>query len=185
MAGRPVWLAPALNPKRKTDYNLVLVAYAGTLVSIDARLPNDLFAEALTQGKVQGSEHEEVRREVTRGASRLDFLLSGPGGVHWVECKSVTLVQAGVALFPDAPTLRGKRHLEELIDAVRHGEGASVAFVVQRADANCLAPHRTSDPEFAETLARALESGVNVLAYRCRVSAEEITIDAEIPVVGV
>lgn len=182
--GRPIWLAPAMDPNRKTDYDLKLVEYAGVLVSVDARLPNPLFEEALTEGLLADFDFPTVEREVTRRDSRLDFRLSGPAGVCWVETKSVTLVEDGMALFPDAPTRRGHKHLLELIDAVKSGDRAAVVFVVQRPDARCFAPHRAADPAFADVLHQAAEAGVEVRACICRVTWDEIAIVGEIPFVG-
>lgn len=180
--GRPVWLAPATDPNRKTAYDLKLVEYAGGLVSVDARLPNPLFEEALATGLLPDLAFPIVEREVTRHDSRLDFRLSGPTGVCWVETKSVTLVEDGVALFPDAPTRRGHKHLLELIDAIDSGDRAAVVFVVQRPDARCFAPHHEADPDLADALHQAAEAGVEVRACTCRVTQEELAIVGELPV---
>ncbi len=114
-SGRPVWLAPADNPDRKTAYDLKLVEYASILVSVDARLPNPLFAEALTARRIPGFEYPNIEQEVMLGDSRLDFRLTGSEGICCVETKSVTLVEESVAKFPDVPTTRGRRHLDEVI----------------------------------------------------------------------
>lgn len=182
--GRPVWLHPAGSPARKTDYDLKLVEHEGVLVSVDARLPNPLFEEYVLRGEPWFSERLggfEVRREVTRGDSRLDFKLQGSQGVCWVETKSVTLVEEGTALFPDAPTGRGRRHVLELLDAVRNGENAAVVFVVQRPDADSFSPYRTVDPDFARVLEQAVDRGVAVKAFTCQVSMSRIAIQGEIP----
>jgi len=111
---RLCWLTGFDTPRRKTRFDLTLMEYAGTLVSVDARLPNALFAEAWATGQLEPFRgYDCVDREVRLGESRLDFRLSGPDGVCWVEVKSVTLVEEGVARFPDAPTARGVRHLGE------------------------------------------------------------------------
>jgi sugar fermentation stimulation protein A len=180
--GRPVWLMPAGSPNRKTSHDLKLVEFESVLVSVDARLPNPLFAEAVAEKTITGFDYETVRPEVTRGNSRLDFRLSGSKGVCWVETKSVTLVRGGTALFPDAPTERGRKHLEELMDIAAGGELAAVVFVVQRPDALRFSVNRAEDPEFANTLQRAAENGVSVRAFNCGVTLEEIFIADEIPV---
>ncbi len=180
--GRPVWLHPAANPARKTPYDLKLVQMPEALVSIDARLPNPLFAEAVAAGRLPEFSCHEIRPEVRYGDSRLDFRLLGPEGVCWVETKSVTLVTDGVACFPDAPTARGSRHLRELMDIVQNGERAAVVFIVQRQDAQSFAPAASVDPLFAQTLARAAASGVEIRAYVCRVDMTEILLDRAIPV---
>ncbi|OGO05473.1 MAG: hypothetical protein A2Y73_07515 [Chloroflexi bacterium RBG_13_56_8] len=182
--GRRVWLAPVDRAGRVTLYDLVLVEHDGVMVSVDARIPNRLFEELVRSGPWRGRRYERVEREVAREESRLDFRLSGPGGVCWVETKSANLVEDGLALFPDAPTKRGLRHVLELMRAVQAGEGAAVVFVVQRSDANYFAPHREADPSFADVLRQARTKGVEVLAYRCRVTREAMKISEQIPVVG-
>lgn len=180
--GREVWLAPAAQLGRKTAFDLALVQLPSGLVSIDARLPNALFAEALAPHWLGGSPEHQVAREVRLGGSRLDFLLTSPAGRCWVEVKSVTLVHEGVALFPDAPTARGARHVHELQRAAEAGEGAAVVFIIQRADATCFQPYAANDPALAAALVAAQMAGVVVRAYRCWVSTAGIRIADEIPV---
>ena len=182
--GRRLLLAPAPGEHRKTQYDLALVDLGHTLVSADARLPNALVAEALQAGALQPyTEYPEVRREVTYGESRLDLALDGPAGRCYLETKSVTLVEdGGGALFPDAPTTRGVKHLHTLTQAAAEGHRAGAIFVVQRSDAACLIPHDESDPEFGKVLREAKAAGVDVLAYRCSVTREEITLADPIPV---
>lgn len=175
--GRPCRLAPQTLPHRRTPYDLLLMEYAGVLVSVDARLPGPLFAEAVREGRLPPfSGFTRLEREVRYGGSRLDFRLYGPNGPLWVETKSVTLVENGVALFPDAPTPRGQRHLRELMTLVEKGERAAVVFVVQRPDAESFAPHAQADPAFAALLAEAARAGVEVYAVRCMVQLDEIRI---------
>ena len=182
--GRCCYLAPRLSPRRRTPYDLLLVAHAEVLVSVDARLPNRLFAEALAAGRLAPfAGATAVEPEVRRGGSRLDFRLEGPWGVCWVEAKSVTLVKGGVALFPDAPTGRGRRHLEELAALAREGDRAAVVFVVQRSDAAAFAPNAEIDPAFARALREAQAAGVETYAYRCRVTRRALSIVDEVPVV--
>ena len=181
--GRELRLAPMPNARRKTPYDLKLVRYARVWVSVDARLPNPLFAEAFQASALPGFEgYTDVDHEVVLDDSRIDFQLTGPAGRCWVETKSVTLVEEGVARFPEAPTERGRRHLVTLARAVEGGDGATVVFIVQRPDAHAFGPHPEADPEFAQALRQAIEAGVAVLACRCRVSEREIAIDAFIPV---
>jgi sugar fermentation stimulation protein A len=196
VAGRKVWLAPAdvrRSPKRRTAFDLALVEFGGRLVSVDARLPGQLVDEALRQGQLavrRGSRqagfegYTTVRREVRLGESRLDFRLeAGPGAAPcWVEVKSVTLVVAGAARFPDAPTLRGQRHVRELTRAVKGGARAAVVFVVQRDDAEHFTTHDEADPAFGRALREAVQAGVEVYAWRCRVSREAIQLAGAIPV---
>lgn len=179
---RPVWLAPMAGAERHTAYDLTLVEHESALVSVDARLPNALWAEAAMAHPVLGRRFDRLQHEVTRGASRLDFRLADAQGVCWVEVKSVTLVESGVARFPDAVTSRGVKHLSELIEIVRSGERAAVVFIVQRGDTVSFAPHYQADPLFADTLRLARRAGVEVWAYRCRVSLQEVVLAEPIPV---
>jgi sugar fermentation stimulation protein A len=181
--GRACWLSRFGDPRRKTRFDLVLVEYAGVLVSVDARLPNGLFAEALAAGRLEpfrGTTRFE--REVQLGESRLDLRLQGPAGACWVEVKSVTLVEGGVARFPDAPTVRGVRHLAELAAAVRRGERAAVVFVIQRPDARCFAPHDRADAVFGAALREAKSAGVGVYAWACEVSPRSVIMASQVPV---
>jgi len=180
--GRPLWLIPRSQEGRKTAYDLVLVKLASTLVSVDARLPNRLFLEALTCGLLEGFPRAEIETEVSLGDSRFDFRLRDSRKICWVETKSVTLVEKGLALFPDAPTSRGRKHIQALVHALSAGAEAAVVFVVQRPDAERFAPNPEADPQFAQWLQEAATLGVMVRAFRCRVNLEEITIWDEIPV---
>jgi sugar fermentation stimulation protein A len=180
--GHKVWLAPAdlrRNPHRRTAYDLALVQFAERLVSVDARLPGNLVAEALHHGQLTGFEgYATIQREVRLGDSRLDFRLDAElaDPSCWIEVKSVTLVEKGTARFPDAPTLRGQRHLGELLGAVQRGDRAAVVFVVQRDDAQRFAPYDEADPDFGQILRQAAQAGVEVHAWRCRVSTEAIQL---------
>ena len=182
--GRRMLLAPAPGEHRKTQFDLALVDLESTLVSADARLPNALVAEALERGYLPPfAGYPQVRREVTYGESRLDLMLEGPAGRYYLETKSVTLVvDQGVAQFPDAPTSRGVKHLRTLSQAVAEGHRAAAIFVVQRSDARSLTPHDAADPEFGAALRSAHAAGVEVYAYRCRVTPEEIWLADPIPV---
>lgn len=181
--GRPVLLQEAGKSKRLTKYDLLMVSLPGTLISIDARLPNRLVEEAVISGRLEGFEgYTKVQREVRYGRSRLDLLLEGEDRRCWVEAKSVTLVREGIGYFPDAVTSRGRRHLEELVNARAQGERAAILFVVQREDAQSLSPHDESDPQFGVVLREAVRCGIEAYAYSCYVSREEIALEQRIPV---
>jgi sugar fermentation stimulation protein A len=187
--GRQVWLSRAdlsAKPTRRTAYDVVLVEYQERLVSVDARVPGRLLAAALRNSCLDGfHSYTEIQQEVRLGSSRLDFRLVGapPLSPCWLEVKSVTLVEEGIARFPDAPTLRGRRHVQELTQAVNAGYRAVVAFVVQREDALQFSPHRAADEKLALALEQAAEAGVEVLAWRCHVSLQAIKLIDQIPVV--
>ncbi len=182
--GYRVLLAPApASASRKTAYDLALVDTGDALCSADARLPNKLLAEAIAEDRLpQFGGYPVVRPEQVFGESRLDFLLEGPDGSCYVETKSVTLVQNGVGLFPDAPTLRGVKHLHSLMAAREAGHEAAVIFVIQRADADAFAPHDIADPLLGTTLREAVAVGVKVWVYRCRVDEQSIVLADEVPV---
>ena len=180
--GRSIWLHRVERPHRKTLYDLILVEHLGGLVCIDTRLPNALFQEALEQREIDLGAFPLVEREVRLGASRIDFRLSDSDKVLWVEIKSVTLVEQGVALFPDAPTPRGTRHLCELIAATETGDRAAVVFMVQRCDAHTFSPHIQADPLFASTLNAASRAGVQMRAYAFAVSTSALRLTTELPV---
>ncbi len=187
--GFRVLLAPAPQPTagkgpgRKTAYDLAIVDTGDTLSSADARLPNRLLAEALAEGRLpQFADYPVVRPESTFGDSRLDFRLDGPIGTCYVETKSVTLVVNGVGLFPDAPTLRGVKHLHSLMAALEQGCRAAVIFVIQRNDADAFAPHDSADPLLGQTLRQAVAAGVEAWAYRCQLDESSITLAESIPV---
>ena len=180
--GIRVLVTPRPAAHRKTGFDLSLVDLGCTLASADARLPNYLVAEALAQGRMpQFNDYPEVRREVTFGDSRLDLLLEGPSGLCYLETKSVTLVVDGVGLFPDAPTIRGTKHMHSLIHVVEAGHRAAVVFVVQRDDSKAFAPHLVADPEFGVALRQAMDAGVEALAYNCRVTEKEVTLGRALP----
>ena len=125
--GRRVWLRPVSGPARRTRYDLLLVEHAGTMVSVDARLPNPLLHAALLAGRLPPfAGYRTIRREVCLGESRLVFLLEDEERRCWIETKSVTLMENSVALFPDALTVRGRRRLAALRAAAAGGPIAKV-----------------------------------------------------------
>jgi len=174
---------PVLHRRRKTAYDMVLVQYEGHWVSVDSRLPSQMIYEALVAGALPAWVGcTRVRREAVWGESRLDLELWRGGRRCLIETKSVNLVVDGRALFPDAPTLRGAKHLRSLMAASAEGLDASVVFVIQRPDALCFSPFDEADPEFGRTLREAAHTGVGVYAYRCAVSPDGMALEAAVPV---
>ncbi|MDA0799069.1 MAG: DNA/RNA nuclease SfsA [Chloroflexi bacterium] len=182
--GTEVVLRPApAGTTRKTAYDLLAVRYADRWVGVDSRTPPSMVVEAWRSGVLPGfADYTDVRREVRYGGSRLDLLFSGAPGLAYVEAKSVNLVEDGVAMFPDAPTVRGARHLLELRDAVAEGHRAAACFVVQRDDARVLRPHAEKDPVFADTLARVVAEGVEAYAIACVTTPEGTTPVGLVPI---
>jgi sugar fermentation stimulation protein A len=180
---RTLWIHPVHDPGRKTQFDVVLADLDDTLVSMNSQLPNQLVAAALHAGSLPGLLNiQSIEREVTRGHSRIDFMVQEKLNVHWVEVKSVTLVANGTARFPDAPTQRGTRHLQVLQEIVAEGERATVLFVIQREDAQAFTPHDERDPAFGAALRAAADAGVNVRALRCRITYKSIQLGDEVPV---
>jgi sugar fermentation stimulation protein A len=181
--GTKVYLLQKEIGNRKTRYDMILMHYQSTLVSIDSRYPQKLLAEAIEQKKLDQFQGYSVERtEPTFNGSRLDLKLSKQNQQILIECKSCTLVEKGTALFPDAPTKRGARHMATLTKAIEHGR-AAVTFIIQRDDAQRFTPNTKMDPNFAKAIAVANQNGVEVYAYTCFVSLEEIYINRRIPVI--
>ncbi len=184
VGGRQVVLEAHPDPHRKTQYDLKAVDLQKFYVSIDARVPNLVVREWLALSLLPGLSGYRIRKaEYTYGSSRIDFLLEGPDGLLLLETKSCTLAKDGLALFPDAPTRRGARHLKALV-TFRQKEGgrAVVLWVVQRPDAQALRPYAEIDPVFAKTALWAQTQGVEFYAIRLRVTPTTLEFDQEIPV---
>jgi sugar fermentation stimulation protein A len=180
--GSRVYLLNREGGKRRTGYDLVLVEDSGKLISVDSRIPNTVVREGILEGAFPMFHGLELERaEPPFRGSRLDFLLRGRGGKLILEVKSCTLVEGGVALFPDAPTLRGLRHIGNLRESLAEGRGA-LMFVIQRGDAPLFRPNRVTDGDFARALTSASEAGVEVYAYDCAVSLEGVLLNRPIPV---
>lgn len=185
LPGAEVWVRSAAGEKRKTQFTLAVVkAPSGELVSVVTTLPNLLVHEALEAKWIaELSDWDVVAAEYTWGKSRFDFLLGADVDRRLLlEVKSVTLVEGDRALFPDAVTARGARHVRELTAALDAGYETAVLFVVQRKDANSVTAARAIDSKFADALAEAAATGVQLLGYRCEVSLEEARITEPIPV---
>jgi sugar fermentation stimulation protein A len=181
--GRTVFVAERSSPNRTTKYDLVTASLGETYVSVDDRVPMELVNEALAEKALpQFQQYSSARREVPRGRSRLDFLLSSRTSQCFLEVKSVTLVRKGVALFPDAPTERGRLHVESLVWAKKEGYEAAIIFVIQRDDAEKFSPNDEVDPEFSQTLRLAQIKGLGIYAYKCRVKPNEIELAGQVPV---
>jgi sugar fermentation stimulation protein A len=182
--GSEVILSRAANPRRKYAWTLEMVRESDTWIGVNTARTNNLVREGLENGAIADfGAIRAIRAEVRVSAkSRLDFLLRGGDRDVYVEVKNCSLVQDGVALFPDAVTARGTRHLLELEELLARGQQAALLFCVQREDAGCFAPAAAIDPLYAETLARVRGRGLTVLAYQAAVTPGEIRITRKIPV---
>lgn len=179
--GARVFLQPADNPERKTRYDLMVVEKEGILFNIDSSAPNAVFAEYLQERQPLGPLRS-LKREAVYGHSRLDFTFETGEKRYYAEVKGVTLLENGVALFPDAPTPRGVRHLDTLVDCLQAGYGALAVFVIQMTPAQAFSPHDVRHPAFGEALRRASEQGVEIWALDCDVAPDQLTIRDRIPI---
>jgi len=182
--GSEVMISRANNPKRKYSHTLEMVKVGEGWVGINTGLTNHLVAEALAKGQVaEIGAVDRIHREVKTSAhTRLDFLLHKGTRKIYIEVKNCSLVEENVAMFPDAVTTRGTKHLVELLALKQAGFEAGVFFCVQRRDGNSFAPARHIDPDYATTLARVHEAGVMVLAYAAMVCPAGIEIVDRLPV---
>jgi sugar fermentation stimulation protein A len=184
--GSKVMLSEAQNPERKTRYDWQLVMVDGLWAGINTAVPNLLLREGFESGVIKEFRgYDTIRTEVRyeHGRSRADAVLSGHDGMMYVEAKNVTLVENDCALFPDAITTRGKKHLDELTTVVRQGHRAAMFFLSQRMDAECIGIAEYIDADYAEALRRALENGVEVIPWRAHVTPKSIDLDTEVPFV--
>jgi sugar fermentation stimulation protein A len=181
--GTKVILKEVLKDSRKTSYDLIGVLHNGQIVSIDCRVPNKLVYKALLNREIKEfSEFNIIQPEHRYGHSRFDFLLLNNQKKCLLEVKSCTLVRDGVALFPDAPTERGRRHVKMLTEAKKEGYIASVLFIIQRTDAKVFTINYNTDPKFGKSLRNAFLKGVNVLAYGSEFVKNRITLKRKVKV---
>jgi sugar fermentation stimulation protein A len=186
LPGSRVLLSRSDRPGRKYPHTWELVEVEGDWAGINTGLPNAIVREGIETERVEELRgYGAVRGEVRYGRerSRIDLLLEGVAGRCYVEVKNVTLVEGGRALFPDAVTLRGQKHLRELMDVVRQGDRGVIFYLVQRHDADAVAPADRIDPEYGRLLRQAVAAGVEAIAYRATVNPSEIRIDRRLPVV--
>ena len=164
-----VWLKPSDNPKRKTKFTLLFVENRGHLVSIYSQQANEIVYDAIINGQIKElSGYDFHQREKTIDNSRIDIYLSNENGEEcFVEVKGVTLVVGVEARFPDAPTERGTKHLNELIKLKKEGFRTAVFFLIQHPIGKFFRPNWENDPVFSQTLNDAYDVGVEILVYRC------------------
>ncbi|MBQ9973905.1 MAG: DNA/RNA nuclease SfsA [Oscillospiraceae bacterium] len=179
--GAAVYLEGNNDPNRRTAWDLVAVEKGSRLINMDSQAPNKVFGEWARGGGFL-PDTTLVRPEVRFGDSRFDFYVQADGKRHFIEVKGVTLEQNGAASFPDAPTLRGVKHLEELIRAREQGYECWVCFVIQMTGIKWLEPNDVTHPAFGEALRRAARAGVHVIAMDCAVTPDSMTIQAPVPV---
>ena len=180
-----VWISKSESPRRKLAYTWELVEAFGGMVVVNTALANRVVAEALDRGVIEElAGYDSIRPEVRYGeASRVDFLLSTGDSRCYLEVKSVTLFAGeSASAFPDSVTARGSRHLEELIRVVQAGDRAVLLFCVGRDPTDVVRPADDIDPVYGQTLRRAARAGVEVLAYRCKVTPHGVHLAGRVPV---
>ena len=205
--GCTVYCAVSDNPQRKTKYDLIAVekcienqivfansgipsqrvkstpeAHSTLLVNMDSQAPNAAVKEWLRSGASPFGKIDFLKPEYKYGNSRFDFYLECNSRKIFLEVKGVTLEDNGVVLFPDAPTERGVKHVRELIRCLEEGFETYVLFVVQMEHALYFIPNRKTHPQFADALCDAQNAGVQLLAYTCKVTPDEMKIDKELKI---
>jgi len=187
--GAEVLLEIRESKTRKTPYELIMVYKGDRLISIDSQAPNRIVEEAVKSGLTKEiGNYEYVKREAFYHNSRFDLFLkkhedSEKHQCCFIEIKGVTLEFDGVAMFPDAPTERGARHVRELADALKEGYRAAIIFLVQMDNIKYFTPNKAMDHEFVQALSEAARSGVEIYAYSCKVEEHEVILQDNIPVV--
>ena len=184
--GTVVYLDEPTGRERKTKYDLVAVEKRLPngeilLINMDSGAPNDAAEEFLKGGNLFPNA-TLIRREVTKGNSRFDFCIEENGKITYLEVKGVTLENDGVASFPDAPTERGVKHIEELISLKNQGYGAAILFVIQMKGITEFTPNDSTHKAFGNALRRAHNAGVKIYAYDCVVSPNTMIIDKPVEV---
>ena len=182
--GTNVWLRPApKNSDRKTKFSTVMVEKEGVLISLDTTLPNRFIKEELSKGSIPMlNRWSIIKQEYKMGNHRIDFLLNNPDGEDvFTEIKSVTYVEDATAMFPDAVTDRGKKHVKLLSSLTKDGKRTQIIFICQRPDAEIFQPMWDRDPSFSKALADAKQAGVDIKCFTTNVTLKEITFCKEIP----
>lgn len=173
--GATVFCQKSNNPNRKTKYDLISVYKGERLINMDSQAPNKVFFEYLQSGKCY-KDLTYIKGEYTYGDSRIDFYAENEKEKFLIEVKGVTLENDGVVMFPDAPTLRGIKHIDELIKAKESGYHTAIAFVIQMDNIKYFTPNKITHKDFADALKRAEKAGVEILCLDCIVTKDTLTI---------
>ncbi len=181
--GAEVYLSPVNDPRRKTRFTWEMIKINGDWVGINTGNPNKLVYEAFLNGNIpELSGYTVVKREVKFGDSRFDVYAEKEEEQCFAEVKNVTLKEGKYALFPDAVTLRGQKHLKTLMEVKKAGLRAIMLYIVQRSDTDVFAPAESIDPAYAAVLREAYDAGVEVIALQAVVSPQGIELRRKLPV---
>ncbi|WP_291324959.1 DNA/RNA nuclease SfsA [Desulfovibrio sp. UCD-KL4C] len=178
--GQEIFISPALNPARKLKWTLEMVNISGAWVGVNTSVPNKMIQRAFEENVLPELKgYTSIKREAVVGKSRLDAKFTDESSNLpdlWVECKNVTLVEDDVACFPDAPTERGQKHLEELMDLASKGYRVAMFFFIQRNDGKCFGPADFIDQKYATLFKQALAEGVECWPYQASLSEKGISV---------
>ena len=169
-----VFVQKSDNPNRKTMYDLIGVLKGERMINMDSQIPNKVFGQWAQNSGFFG-DIKLIKPEKTYGSSRFDYYLETGTDRIFVEVKGVTLEEDGVVLFPDAPTERGVKHINELCQCINDGYKAYIFFIIQMDNVKYFTPNTKTHPQFAEALKAAAQKGVGVYALDCTVTADSIT----------
>lgn len=173
--GAEVYLSPVRDPKRKTKYTWEMIKINGDWVGINTNIPNRLAYEAISKGNIKGLQgYEKVQAEVKYGDSRIDIFAENKTEKCFVEVKNVTMKDSEYAVFPDAVTKRGTKHLKSLMQIKEEGMRAVMLYVIQRMDVEKFAPAWNIDETYAKTLVEATQQGVEVIPLQVKVTPEGV-----------
>lgn len=182
--GAALVLEEAGNTNRKTKYSLIAAYKGDVLINIDSQVPNMVVYEAIEEDCLEGFQKlTKLSREVTYGNSRFDLYFERNGQKGFIEVKGVTLEADGTAMFPDAPTQRGCKHIYEMIKAVEEGYDGYIFFLIQMKGVTHFTPNTVRDPAFAKALRLAHKKGVTILAYDALVLEDEICLGTPVKVI--
>ena len=179
-----VWLTKSNDPKRKLKYTLQIIEINGSKVGINTHLTNKIVFDALSNNKIKNFKAVEIKPEVKFGNNtRFDFLITETNSKKFIEVKNVTLSRTNnLAEFPDAETLRGAKHIDELIKAKAKGYDVYLMFVIQRNDCDQFSIARDIDPKYADLLSDAIKKKLNILCYDCKFSPKGIKLNKQIKI---
>lgn len=179
--GATVYVEKSDNPERKTKYDVIAVYKGEELINIDSQAPNKVFGEWVNKSDFFDNVNF-VKPECKYKNSRFDYYLEADGKKIFVEVKGVTLEVDGIVKFPDAPTQRGVKHINELADCVKNGYDAYIFFIIQMKNCKYFTPNTDTHPEFADALKSAKNQGVKVVALNCNVLPDTLDIDSFVKV---
>ena len=180
--GAEVYVQKSDNPERKTQWDLIAVKKGRRLINMDSQIPNRVAEEWIREGNLFPNA-TLIKPEKTYKQSRFDLYIEEGNRKIFVEVKGVTLEQDGIVRFPDAPTERGVKHIQELCEAVKDGYEAYILFVIQMDKVKYFTPNMRTHAAFGEALVEAKRAGVQIIAYDCRVTKDSICMGKEVPVI--